>query len=94
MDREELLKKVDLFSGLKKKDLKSLAESCVERFFKKGETLVKQGEHGVGLFMIVSGKVKVVKETAFGPITPLTSFFHHFRKSDTIETRNQGSVSR
>ena len=66
MDREKLLQKVDLFSGLKKKDLKSLAGSCVERLFKKGETLVKQGEHGVGLFMIVSGKVKIVKETAIG----------------------------
>ena len=66
MDKEELLKKVGLFSGLKKRGLKSLAEFCVERHFREGETLVKQGDSGIGLYIIVSGKVKVVKETADG----------------------------
>lgn len=66
MDKEELLKKVDLFSGLKEKALKSLAEFCVERLFKKGEPLVKQGDSGLGLYVIVSGKVKIVKKTLTG----------------------------
>jgi len=66
MDNEELLKKVGLFSGLKKKALKSLAKFCVERSFKKGDILVKQGDSGLGLYIIVSGKVKIVKETADG----------------------------
>jgi len=66
MDKEELLKKVGLFSGLKKRALKSLAEFCVERPFKKGETLVKQGDSGIGMYIIVSGKVKIVKQTANG----------------------------
>ena len=66
MDKEELLKKVDLFSGLKKKDLKSLATSCVKRSFKRGDTLVTQGERGRGLYIIVAGKVKIIKETASG----------------------------
>jgi CRP-like cAMP-binding protein len=66
MTKEELLKKVDLFSGLKKKGLTSLAKSCVERNYKSGQTLVKQGDSGVGLYMVVSGKVKIVKETING----------------------------
>jgi CRP/FNR family cyclic AMP-dependent transcriptional regulator len=66
MDKVELLKKVELFSGVKKRSLKSLAEFCVERSFKKGDTLVKQGDSGIGLYMIVSGKVKVIKETFEG----------------------------
>jgi CRP/FNR family cyclic AMP-dependent transcriptional regulator len=66
MDREELLKRVDLFSGLKTKDLKSLATSCVNRSYKKGESLVQQGEPGRGLYVLLEGKVKIVKKTAGG----------------------------
>jgi len=66
MDKEELLRKVDLFAGLKRKALKSLAEFCVERSFKKGEILVKQGDSGIGLYIIASGKVKIVKEMSDG----------------------------
>ena len=35
MDKEDLLSKVDLFSGLKKKATQSLAGFCVECSFKK-----------------------------------------------------------
>lgn len=66
MDKEELLKNVELFSVLKKKDLKSLVPSCVNRHFKGGETLVEQGESGRGLYIIVAGKVRIIKETVGG----------------------------
>ena len=66
MDKEELLKKVGLFSCLERKALGSLAESCVVLPFKKGDTLVKQGHSGLGLYIIVSGRVKIVKKTADG----------------------------
>lgn len=66
MVKEELLNKVDLFSGLKKKDLKSLTASCVERSFNRDDTLVAQGERGRGLYIIAAGKVKIIKETASG----------------------------
>jgi CRP-like cAMP-binding protein len=39
---------------------------CSERSFKKGDYLVRQGDEGVGMFIIVSGRVKVVKETQGG----------------------------
>ena len=61
MENDEVLKKVSLFSGLNPRNLKSLAKSCTTRKYKAGETIVKQGEPGVGLFIIVSGKVKVEK---------------------------------
>ncbi len=66
MDKEELIKNVDLFSGLKKNSLKTLAKTCTERTFKKGESLVEQGQPGLGLYIIISGKVKIVKGTAGG----------------------------
>ncbi|MBW2027900.1 MAG: cyclic nucleotide-binding domain-containing protein [Deltaproteobacteria bacterium] len=66
MEREELLRKVTLFSVLKDSDIKSLADFCAERSFREGQTLVQQGEPGVGLYIIKTGKVKIVKKTASG----------------------------
>ena len=66
MDKKELLSRVALFSGLNEEDLNRLAEFCVELTFKKDETLIKQGERGVGLYVVVSGEVKIVKKTAGG----------------------------
>lgn len=66
MEREKMLKGAELFSALSERYLKQLASSCRERTFAKGELLVKQGEPGVGIFIIISGKVKVVKETSTG----------------------------
>jgi CRP/FNR family cyclic AMP-dependent transcriptional regulator len=66
MDKIELLSKVGLFSGLKEEDLDRLAEFCVDLHFKKGEILIKQGDLGVGLYIITDGEVMIVKKTAGG----------------------------
>jgi CRP-like cAMP-binding protein len=66
MDKLELLRGVELFSDLKEREIKSLAEFCVERLFEKGQTLVKQGDSGLGLYILGSGKVKIMKKTSTG----------------------------
>jgi CRP/FNR family transcriptional regulator, cyclic AMP receptor protein len=66
MDRIELLKKVSLFSNLSEVHLSSIAEFCVERSFRKGGVIIRQGNAGIGLYVICSGKVKIVKEIAGG----------------------------
>ena len=58
---EDTLARVDLFRGLDKKDLRLLAASCQERKYRAGETLMKQGDTGVGLYVIISGKVRVTQ---------------------------------
>jgi CRP/FNR family transcriptional regulator len=63
MAHEDTLSKVDLFTGLDKKHLRSLAASTVERSYPAGSVLMKQGDTGAGLFMLVSGKVKITQET-------------------------------
>lgn len=62
----DALKAVNLFSSLSQKFLNGIAKSCVEREFAADETIVRQGNPGVGLFVIVSGKVKVVKTNEHG----------------------------
>ena len=66
MDKAEQLKQVELFSQLDEKYLEVLAPSCHEKSFASGERLVEQGEEGIGLMIITSGKVRVVKKTAAG----------------------------
>lgn len=58
---EDVLAKVDLFSEFSKKELQALARICQERKYKAGTTLVSQGDTGVGLYIITSGKVRVLK---------------------------------
>jgi CRP-like cAMP-binding protein len=66
MDTVESLRKVSLFAELNDRNLKLLAKSCTNRTFDKGEYLVKQNDDGIGLFVIISGKVKVTKKTGAG----------------------------
>ena len=54
MDKVDLLRGVNLFSGLEEKYLNEIAEYCVRRSFKKGETIISQGDPGIGLFIISS----------------------------------------
>ena len=69
MQQEEVvdaLKAVSLFSSLSPRFLNGIARSCVERNFSADEPIVRQGNPGVGLFVIVSGKVKIVKTNEQG----------------------------
>jgi CRP/FNR family transcriptional regulator len=56
---EDTLTRVELFNSLDKKDLQALARECRERTYRAGETLIKQGDSGAGLFIITSGHVKI-----------------------------------
>ncbi len=66
MDKEQALLKVSIFENLNPKYTKGLAGICTERTFMPGEHLMKQGESGIGLFIILSGKVKVEKTDSSG----------------------------
>jgi CRP-like cAMP-binding protein len=61
MAHEEALAAVPLFSRLPRKDLTRLGRAVVERKYKKGETIVKEGEQAVAFFIIASGSVEVVR---------------------------------
>lgn len=61
MPHEEALRNVDLFSQFSSKDLTRLGRAVVERHYKKGETIVKEGEQAVAFFVIIQGKVEVIQ---------------------------------
>src|SRR5579872_3834564 len=60
----ELIKKIDFFSGLDDKILNKISDASIARQFTKNETMVRQGEMGLGLYIIARGKVKVDREEA------------------------------
>jgi CRP/FNR family transcriptional regulator len=61
---EDALARVDLFSGLRKKDLKEVATSCREGNYKPGSVLISQGEKGLGLFILTKGTVRITRATS------------------------------
>ena len=61
---EEALARVDLFSGLRKKELTDLAAYCGERTFSPGSVLLTQGEKGLGLFILTKGTVRITQKNS------------------------------
>ncbi len=66
MENHEILKQAPLFSSLSPRFLKGLGESATRRRFEAGDFIVRQGNPGIGLFVITSGKVQVAKTDASG----------------------------
>jgi len=73
MSHENALSKVSLFAHLEPKYIKGIAQICTERDFVAGDKLMKQGEDGIGLFIILSGKVKIEKTDQSGRQVELAS---------------------
>lgn len=61
MSNVDILEKVPLFTSLDRRDLMTLAASARERQYQPGEDLVRQGDTGVGLFILTSGRVRVTQ---------------------------------
>ena len=55
----ELLKQVPLFSDLDNRELDSVAQSMKRREFSAGQEIAREGESGVGFFVIQDGNAKV-----------------------------------
>ena len=55
----DVLRQVVLFSGLKDKQLKGIAEAMAERTFAAGEAITTEGEISVGFYVIEDGRARV-----------------------------------
>ncbi|MBM3734466.1 MAG: cyclic nucleotide-binding domain-containing protein [Acidobacteria bacterium] len=66
MEMKQLLQRVDYFKGLDGKALDRLADAAILRNYPAGEVIVKQGETGLGLYVITRGRVRVEKEMPNG----------------------------
>ena len=83
----DTLKKVPLFASLDDKDIERIARSMKERQWNAGETLIKQGDQGVGFFVIEEGEADVtVSGEAKGTVGPGDYFGEIALFSDSART--------
>ncbi len=63
---EDTLRQVPLFKDLAPREMQILANTCREREYAANTTLLRQGETGVGLFVITSGTVSITQHQEGG----------------------------
>jgi CRP-like cAMP-binding protein len=56
----DTLARVELFSGLGRRELNRIAEAMTERTFPAGEVVTTEGEPGVGFYVIEHGRARVM----------------------------------
>ncbi len=71
---EDMLAQVPLFQTLSKRELQVLSVNCREREYPAGAVLLRQGETGVGLFIITTGMVHITQTTPDGGTRDLGDF--------------------
>lgn len=71
---EDALAQVPLFQGLTRRELTVLAANAREREYPEGATLLRQGETGVGLFIITAGTVHVSQTSPDGETRELGDY--------------------
>ena len=74
MDAVNFMKNVSIFSHLSSRDLKRLAKGVKSQSFSKGDVIIREGETGTTLFVIIRGEVEVVKSLGSGNATRLHVF--------------------
>jgi CRP-like cAMP-binding protein len=58
-ERVDVLRRVPLFDGLSDRELRAVANAAKERRYDTGDTVVGEGEGGVGFFVIADGTARV-----------------------------------
>jgi CRP/FNR family cyclic AMP-dependent transcriptional regulator len=66
VDAEETLRRVPLFEGIQPKHIKGLAKWTTTRSWGPEQQIVREGQSGMGLYCIQTGKVRVSKASPTG----------------------------
>jgi hypothetical protein len=69
LERVLFLRQVPLFARLEPEDLQHVAEAMVERVYDSGDVLVREGDLGDEMLVIVEGSVQVTKRSEDGERT-------------------------
>jgi CRP/FNR family transcriptional regulator len=64
--KQDILKKIYLFSGLADKDLEVLAQLAISRKFPRDTPIFWEGKEALGFYILLSGLVKLVKSSLDG----------------------------
>jgi hypothetical protein len=64
----EIIRRIEVFSGLDEKLLHKISESVITCTHKPNEVIIREGEVGVGMYFILSGKMAVMRQGPAGPV--------------------------
>jgi CRP/FNR family transcriptional regulator len=65
-DGREILKKIEIFSSLTDKEIEKIMNNMIIKQFKKNETILYEEDTNEYMYIILSGKVKVIRTTEDG----------------------------
>lgn len=89
----DALAKVPLFRDLDKKAMERLEKMARTRSFKAGDVILKEGDEGVGFFLVNTGEVEVARGgTSLATLGPGQFFgemalFDSYRRSATVTAK-------
>jgi hypothetical protein len=66
LERMVFLRNVSFFGDLRLDQLKALARVCDEHAYAAGKRIIKQGDVGDGLYVVVEGQVRIERQTGRG----------------------------
>jgi len=66
MDKENFLKDIPLLEGIPEEDLKEISQYFHIKEFKKNDYIFFEGDEEPGIYIVIDGIVKLIKETADG----------------------------
>ncbi len=66
MEKEEILRKINIFQGLKDDEIKEVAKYFHIKKYKKNEYIFFEGDEDPGIYIVLDGIIKLTKETADG----------------------------
>lgn len=61
-ETRDILRGIPIFEGLSRRELAAIENILHKRQYRSGETIFRQGEPAVGMYMIVEGRVMIVSE--------------------------------
>ncbi len=85
----ESLRRVGIFSELTESEVATLGEACEEIAFKAEDRVIKDGERGAGLFIVLSGTASVLKFAGSGGEIELARLHpgEHFGEMSLVSER-------
>ncbi len=103
VEKADYARKVPIFSSLLVRDLFAVAETMLERSCAPGEAVVKEGEPGDALYLVVQGEFQVLKSMGDGKPVPIAkigsreffgemALFDHGPRSATVKADSQGGL--
>ncbi len=57
-----MFRSIPLFGGLEEQELRAIAKLSKEMTFREGETIVKEGDSGLGFYLIIEGEAVVKRK--------------------------------